>query len=87
MSDPITIDQFEEQVKPITEEATKLNERLSELHRAFIQLANKVEFDDDDDDEIRDTFFEAAAHFIDNIDYEYSEISQGDVKIWQQSTC
>ncbi len=86
----ISLEDFNIQMKPIVEEMDVINKRSRELHDAFKKLANSVEVDENDDDameEFKDTMFENAGMFIDNIDYDYSEVEPGSVNIWQSSTC
>lgn len=93
MSEKITLEQFEVEFAPIRKEAREINRRLGVLHDAFVGLANRIELDRDSDDEplnedeFRDAMFDAASNFIDGIDYEYSEVDEGNVQIWQASTC
>lgn len=95
MSEKITLEQFEKEMKPVLVEVGAVSARLNELRNMFTKLANKVELKSDEDsdeyedelEEFRDAMFEAARNFIDNIDYEYSEVNPGSVEIWEQSTC
>ena len=87
MSESITLEQFEEKMGPVSEEASKLNSRLRALRDEFFKLANTVVPADDENDTFTDTMFEYASNFIDGIDYEYSSVKPGKVEIWQQSTC
>lgn len=83
----ITLEQFKEQMKPSLTEIENLNERRRKLHDEFVKLANIIEVAEEEEDKFRDLMFDYAANFIDNIDYEYSEVDPGSVNIWQASTC
>lgn len=87
MSEKITLEQFQEKMKPIEDEVSKLNRRLNELRAEFQALANSVEpVDGYEKDKFADTMFECASYFIDSIDYEHSTVEPGNVDIWQASS-
>lgn len=94
--DAITLEQFKQEMVPHLKEVGELNKRKCELDDLFTKLANRVVLESTDEDsieyegeldEFRDTMFDYASNFIDNIDYEYSEVNPGNVQIWEQSTC
>lgn len=93
MSEKINLEQFQVEFAPIREEARELNRRLDVLHNEFVKLANRVELARGsegellNEDEFRHAMFDAATHFIEGIDYEYSEVNEGNVNIWQASNC
>lgn len=87
MSEKITLEQFQEKMKPIEDEVSKLKRRFNELRAEFQALANSVEpVDGYEEGKFADTMFECASYFIDPIDYEYSTVEPGNVDIWQASS-
>ena len=88
MSDKISLSEFEAQVDAeLLSEAREINKRRNALRKLFLEKANLIGFTEDTEDEIRETVLDYATHFFESVDYEYSNIKEGNVQIWEQSTC